>query len=603
MIKLVFLVIILFANHIFSNEWKKIQVEDIGIAKKIVCIDTNICYLMSSSRLFKTTDKGESWIELLNLSSGFGQDIACPDSLNIYIGIDNGKIIYSNESGANFKEFFIDGITHIKTLRMFNNNIGTITGYYFTNDFWDTYKVFPFNLNTNEYIRFIDPIFVNDSILISPCQNYYKVNENSTPEFLKLVFTKLNINDFSFELIDFNHRLTINDFDILNDTLFIISGKSKNIQGGSGHDAVFKSTDAGYTWKKILDIYSSPSKIPNQSQFGIQKIAFKNDSTGIAVGQFGKIVYTYDGGESWIYETKLPPHLGGGESHPPTMVIEYAGDTPIIGDFGGNIHIMTEDTYAPKPEDTLTISGRVTLEGVGLEGVGLEGVAVTLNTNRITMTDENGYYKFRKLPNGNHIVKAINKYYDDNNPTYYYKPFSFSSDYNINLTSDTSNIDFQATDNRNFYSLSGSVSSNGVGLENIVMQFGSKTVTTNEDGYFLFEKVEQWRHNLTPITKGYTYEPEFYDITLNQNISSMDFTASPISSIIDNPNFQISNNILISKDITGLEYKIITLNGNIIESGNLSQELNLNQPINGTYILNITKGDKVVYTYKYQVVR
>ena len=220
------------------------------------------------------------------------------------------------------------------------------------------------------------------------------------------------------------------------------------------------------------------------------------------------------------------------------------------------------------------------------------------------MTDENGYYRFRKLPSGNYIVKAINKYVDHGpNIENFYTPFLFSSEYNIDLTSDTTEIDFEATDNRNFYSLSGSVTSNGEGLEDIVMQFGSNTVTTNEEGFFLFESIEQWRHNLTPLTPGYEYDPEFYDITLNQNFTSLDFIATPHSSVTHNPNFQIRDNVLISEEVAGMNYRIISLSGRVVKSAHLPKELNLNAHPTGTYILHITKGEQIIFTHKFQVVR
>jgi len=39
------------------------------------------------------------------------------------------------------------------------------------------------------------------------------------------------------------------------------------------------------------------------------------------------------------------------------------------------------------------------------------------------MTDKDGYYRFDYLKEGAYNVKALNKYFDDGNPTYYYKPF------------------------------------------------------------------------------------------------------------------------------------------------------------------------------------
>ncbi len=613
--KILLFFMIFSTNSIFSNEWQKIKSDDLGHTKKIICLDTNFCYLLSSERIYKTTDKGKTW-EFLIKNPKFTSYLSSPNVNNLFTsfstGESDGDFLYSSNSGLTFSHHIIDSVTSFKDIIMFDSLNGIIEGafltvplYYIllTNDNWKTYETFN-PMSTDDLLEkklmyiYGDMEKYSEEEILMILQLLDTSNRPKTP-VIESYIMKLNIFSKKFDLIKLNFEFRLSsDFCIVTDSLYFLAGNTNVISGGTGHDAIFKTIDAGKTWRKVLDLYSSSSKITNQSAFGLQKIAFKNDSVGIAVGQFGKIVYTYDGGESWIYEKDLPPYLGGSESNPPTMIIEYAGDTPIIGAFNGTIHVMTEDTYAPKPEDTLTISGRVTLDGVGLEGI-----AISLNTYRITMTDENGYYKFRKLPTGNHKVNAINKYYDDGNPTYYNRPFSFSSEYDLDLTSDTTEIDFEATDNRNFYSLSGSVTLDGNGLENILMQYGSNTVTTNEDGFFLFENIEQWRHNLTPLTPGYIYDPEFYDITLNQNFTSMDFVASPITYVKSNPNFEFKNNIIYSKEIVGHTYRLIDLQGRVIKSSNLSPTIDFNYLDNGTYILQITKNNIEVFSEKFQVVR
>jgi len=262
--------------------------------------------------------------------------------------------------------------------------------------------------------------------------------------------------------------------------------------------------------------------------FGLQSIAFKDNMTGIAVGQFGKIVYTYDGGESWIYESKLHDSI----YQPPTMKVRYAGSVPIIANFDGEIYRMVEDNLAPKSEDTLTISGRV-WEGEK----GQLGIPIIIG-NRVTMTDSNGYYKFTRVAKGNYVVRAVNRYYDDGNPKYDYKPFDYTPiQYDLYLTSDTSGIDFNAIDLRTFYSVSGEiVTSGGVGLKDIPLTIGDSTTISTEDGKFIFPKIEQKRtYEMIPYSKEYKFTPWAYSINIDKDLDTFRFVATPITSVEENP--------------------------------------------------------------------
>jgi hypothetical protein len=449
-------------------------------------------------------------------------------------------------------------------------------------------------------------------------------NRPKTP-VIESYIMKLNIFSKKFDLIKLNFEFRLSsDFCVVNDSLYFLAGNTNVISGGSGHDAIFKSTDDGNTWRKVLDLYSSISKIPNQSEFGIQKIAFKNDSVGIAVGQFGKIIYTYDGGESWIYETNLPPFLGSGESSPPTMVIEYAGDTPIIGAFNGTIHIMTEDTFAPKPEDTLTITGKI----ISDDSLAITCIPIRLNSNRITMTDKEGNYKFTKLSHGSYTVNCLNKYYDGANPLYYYEPFLYSPVHTFDLTTDTSGIDFLASNIRGSSEVTGSIIKNGTGLANIeVLLVGDKLHkdTTNEDGFYSFQNIGKWNkpYNLFPNDTIYNYEPESYSLYINENIPNQNFVAEPTSSVkrnyVINSHLEIEFfnygdllNLKVNSQIESNHFKLQlqSIEGRIIEErvNNLTIGLNefqvrLSNLNTGVYMLNLFESGKHIITRKIIITR
>ena len=292
------------------------------------------------------------------------------------------------------------------------------------------------------------------------------------------------------------------------------------------NDAIYKSKDCGKSWRRVLDLYNQ-NKIDHlaPNPFGLQKIAFKDSLNGVAVGQFGTIIYTYDGGESWIYEKDLPLNIK--EHTPATMIVRYAGSVPIIATINGDFYRMIEDNLAPKAEDIYSISGRI-WEGTK----GQPGIPVALGY-RITMTDENGYYSFTRLAKGSYIVKALNKYYDGVNPDFYYKPFDYTPlQYNIDLTHDTTGFDFNAIDLRSFFSVSGNVKdTNGDKISGIKIQIDDSLSTTDTEGNYFFNRIESRKHYVTPITEGYKYTPANYFINITENTDTLNFTASPVTDV------------------------------------------------------------------------
>jgi hypothetical protein len=416
---------------------------------------------------------------------------------------------------------------------MFNNKIGVIADglIKITKDGWETYKTFIIDSTYKSFISYRNPIMINDSIL------FFTTGANK-----KIYIMKLNINSLENELFkvdDFSFYSS--DICKVSENKLFICGKSNTIDGGSGHDAIYKSADGGKNWWRVLDLYSDDSKFNSKmSPFGLQQIAFKDSLTGIAVGQFGKILYTYDGGKSWIYENTNPPDL----KTPATMMVRYAGSVPIIVTFSGRILRMTKDNLAPGPDDIYTISGKV-WEG----NKGQPNIPIVMGY-RVTMTDANGYYKFTRLKKGSYTVKAMNKYFDGPNVNYYYKPFDYSPlQYEIDLTKDTSGFDFNATDLRTYHTISGYVvDKDGKGLADIDVRFAHSVITpdglgladtitkTDLSGKFEFLNIESYKTwDITAVNEKLKFSPLKHTVRLyTGDTTDLKFVGSPVTSVDDN---------------------------------------------------------------------
>lgn len=68
---------------------------------------------------------------------------------------------------------------------------------------------------------------------------------------------------------------------------------------GRKRDVIYRTADGGQTWTLLLDTLSDPA-------FGLNDVSFCDTTTGVAVGQWGKILMTTDAGLTW--ETQVPPY-------------------------------------------------------------------------------------------------------------------------------------------------------------------------------------------------------------------------------------------------------------------------------------------------------
>ncbi|GAB1370755.1 hypothetical protein MASR1M45_08170 [Candidatus Kapaibacterium sp.] len=353
----IYLILLLNFSDLFSqNIWKFITEIENG-PNNLVCSDSNNCFttvqyyehINQIQAIYKSENQGKTWYKLSAFETiNKNSDMSCPDSSNFFLTYKSSDTLYkSTNSGADFTKIST-GYGYNEYLSMFDNNIGVIATdrIKITKDGWESHKVFRIDSSFGKLLSYRNPIMLNDSLVIV------------TTGFNKMSYImKLNINSLEYELNTVeDYPYYSSDLTIINNSLLYICGWSHDIDGGSCRDAIYKSSDGGKNWRRVLDLYNDRKFNENfRNPFGLQQIAFKDSLTGIAVGQFGTIIYTYDGGESWIYEKANPTDL----KTPATMMVRYAGSVPIIVTFSGRIFRMIEDNLAPKPEDTLSISGRV----------------------------------------------------------------------------------------------------------------------------------------------------------------------------------------------------------------------------------------------------
>ena len=140
-----------------------------------------------------------------------------------------------------------------------------------------------------------------------------------------------------------------------------------------------------------------------------------------------------------------------------------------------------------------------------------------------------------------------------------------------------------------------------VKLENVLPNLD--TFETISNNFYTFENIPTGTFTIRPVSEEYFFEPSFIQLYFNKSYGPIYFYATPTSSVRENKNFEIKNNVLISKEFVGMQYHIFSLTGRVVKSGILPKELNLNVEHTGTYILQVTKGEQVIYLHKFQVVR
>ena len=147
-----------------------------------------------------------------------------------------------------------------------------------------------------------------------------------------------------------------------------------------------------------------------------------------------------------------------------------------------------------------------------------------------------------------------------------------------------------------YYTVNGTVKSNGEPLENVTILYSDTYTLTDENGYYSFEILEDENVTVTPSLQGYTFIPT--DSTINnimQNIENVNFAANTtgiydvaVQKLIFYPN-PVKDVLKIKNEELKIEnYTIFNVAGQVLMQGTLSDKtINVKSLQSGMYFIKI----------------
>ncbi len=360
------IILILLSNYVaLGSDWQLVEVFDNtqnttkSNVQSIQCYDSNNCYAIVQHatkedygcRIYFSTDGGKLWdlIETTKHES--------PRILNVKEGVSPNPGYYfvlsddetflekSTDGGKTFKTIMLDPDNHYPdNIAMYNTSIGIVinsNSIYKTTDGWETFERHP-KLHKNQ--TYYSPVFLDSNTVVmsyaSPWASSSKLGER---------FVQYKLKENRWDTLSYFQKDSGNWFDAMesiyfvNDTLCYASGwrSDKSLPDYDYYDIVYKTTDGGYDWELIHKELENPEK-------GFFDIAFADENNGVAVGYWGKIARTNDGGETWVYER--PEAM----EHCRKMLVCWAGRTPLIGTWDAGI-FRYEGDFFNFPDDTSAV--------------------------------------------------------------------------------------------------------------------------------------------------------------------------------------------------------------------------------------------------------
>ena len=359
--KLIIILILLINYSAVTSEWRQVHYVQFQYIQSINCIDSNNCFVFlndysvvenASWSIYKSNDIGKTW-ELL-YSAPNVKDQEEPQVLNIDDGLtpqlsyifvisdDNPIIVKSSDSGKTFKKIVLQENASgtdkkLRSFAMYDENYGFVTNgyhYFTTTDGWETFVRHP-KLHTNQ--TYYSPVFLDSNtvgmIYSSPWANGMG---------LGVSYVKYYLDKNSWDTVSYFGKKPgvgvdyIYSIYFVNDTLGFACGRQSDtsLPNGNYYDLLYKTIDGGNNWYIVHKDYIYP-------QIGfINNIAFADEKNGIAVGFYGKIAMTNDGGDTWVYEP-TPNTM----SKCRKMLVTWAGHTPLIGTWDAGIFRYEGDFF------------------------------------------------------------------------------------------------------------------------------------------------------------------------------------------------------------------------------------------------------------------
>lgn len=319
----------LFWNLYSESRWVQVKspaAEFEGI-RGLYCFENNcIAFgdLTLKVAIYKSSDYGKTWsnfIEKELLSPSNATNILNCLAYNenqFYLNFSDGVALEKSiDSGKTFHRHHFGEISTLDyenfyDIVMFNESIGSATTrstLVLTDDNWRTHK----QIEIPDTIKVTDPFFYIDSNNIAICNYAYK--------HIDLVKYDIKAGEWSFysrieSKIRFEMSKLLTDIFFVNDTVGYGCGFQRTDNDDLLLDMMWKTTDRGKSWKRIMFQ-------PNNPGFGLSDISFKNELHGLAVGSWGKILETTDGGDSWFQHPVLKEMASVGSS------ITWAEDYPL----------------------------------------------------------------------------------------------------------------------------------------------------------------------------------------------------------------------------------------------------------------------------------
>ena len=410
MIQKLIIFFLLISSNLYSLEtdWKLMGQPSDGYVRSLDCSDSNNCFIITAgsnlTEILTSSNKGKTWKlqyrrdskiydppYVNNLRGGVSPS---PSHFFIYF-FDIGEIHKSIDSGRTFKRITLyEGRNTLDALDMRDTNLGIALNYYniyVTFDGWETFETRERGIP--KYNNFLYLEFISDSIVQCICNNSEK-----TVKYTGASIVNYNIYTDEFEeLHQFLPKVgqvysdSYGFMDIVSDSVSYVSGRRLLGLGDQQVDLIAKTTDGGRTWKNVLDKEYEPL-------WGLLAISFYDENNGFISGRSGKLLMTNDGGQTWKYET--PTEIFGKDDDMRSTSIDWAGQTPIIGSNRGFIYRYEGDYFVfdGKYKGNLSLSGRVTDNGVGVEGISI------FNGEVYSTTNSEGYYKFPHLEAGKYRI-------------------------------------------------------------------------------------------------------------------------------------------------------------------------------------------------------
>lgn len=363
---LIIIIIALFTtSNIFAEKrWvqSKLPKESHEEYDLLTCLDSNNCYALGdlNSRiiLYKSTNQGISWSEVFEkyherdtiAISTFKGIIL--DSNNIYLTeLDRIALEKSTDGGHSFETILFGELStrsneYFYDFAVYSKNISagvTLSSLIFTNDSWESSSIvtIPDSINSSEPLFHLD----SNNIVIA------------------------RYNDFNLEFINFNKQdekwsiwsrgeKRVNEYEklvnlqFLNDSLGYACGHQNILNSEFAIDLIWKTTNGGKSWVKIMNQLNEP-------KLGLRRISFQNEKHGIVIGNWGKILETTDGGESW-FQHPIQKEMASLGSE-----IVWAGSTPLFAAW--SVGIFRLETITDVEELSTDEKFRVFQSGDNLE--------------------------------------------------------------------------------------------------------------------------------------------------------------------------------------------------------------------------------------------